>query len=227
MARFLKIPAVVTDPDAGTTAWSLGTTGFNHRWDATLLTDPVGSTILTLPDKIGTLDLVANNSGTKTLTATAAFNYLAISSGSTLGYKPSPDGTAGFTNNFTAVFVVKSPAGAAAVFGKVGGYAFEFGGNGKLNAYSYGATTTQLATVSNGTGWHIVVASLSGATSKIMVDGVDYSNASWPTPVNMQNLYFGGGTNAIDGALFATHPAALGDADRLAVHNAIKAQLGL
>lgn len=226
MARFLKIPATVTDPNAGATSWSLGKTGFNHRWDPTLLTDPVGSNILSLKDKIGTIDLTAAASGTKTLTAAPLFNYLAYSSGGTLGHQPSPAGTAGFTDNFSVVIVAKITSGNA-IFANIGGYAFDFGGNGKLNVYNYGTTTTSIPTANNGTGWHIIVASLSGAATKVTVDGTVYAGTGFTAPTSYKNLYFGGGTSAIDGALFATHPTVLSDADRLTVHNTIKAQLGI
>lgn len=226
MARFIQFPATVTDPAAGIMPWSLGKDGFTHRWDATLITEPVGSNILTLPDRLGTLDLSAVASGTKTLTSAGLFNYLEISSGSTLGFQPSPVGTGGYTDGFTVVIAARIGSGNA-VFCNIGGYAFDFGGNGKINIYNYAATTNVLSTASNGTGWHIIVASLNGATTKATVDGTVYTATTFATPTTYKNLYFGGGTNGIGGALLATAPGAMSDADRLTVYNTIKTRLGI
>jgi hypothetical protein len=226
MTRFIQFPATVTDPSAGIMPWNLGITGFTHRWDPTLVTEPVGSNVLSLHDHIGTLDLTAAASGTKTLTAAAGFKYLAYSAGGSLGHQPLPASSAGFTDGFSVVIVAKITAGNA-VFCNIGGYAIDFGGNGKINIYNYAATTASLQTVANGTGWHIIVISFNGATTKATVDGVVYSATTFAAPTTYRNLYFGGGTSGIDGALFATHPTVLSDADRLTVHNTIKARLGI
>ena len=223
MARFLKIPATST---GGIAPWSLGVTGFSNRWDATLLTDPAGTNVLTLPDDIGTLDLTAPNTNTRTLTDTGVFKYIAFPAGSSVGLQRIPAETGGFTDGFTVAIVAKITTGNA-VFAKIGGYAFEFGGNGKINCYNYAATTQTVNTATSGTGWHIIVASFNGASTKLTVDGTVYTPATFAAPTTYQNMYFGGGTNAIDGVLMATHPTVLSDADRLTVHNTIKTRLGI
>jgi hypothetical protein len=203
-----------------TVLYRLGVTGVTHRWTPDGQSEAAGAAVASLTDRVGTMNLAAMASGTRTMQSDALGKYVEGSGVDNSGFQGAAAVPAGPK---TISLVVQTVTGTLASYAaQVGGFNINRSGSG-WNVFQSGSSNTIGAGPATGT-WEHILFTWDGTTGKLYFNRETAEAATLTAEGIMSNTLLIKGAGQVKLREAVTFDHALSAAEITAHRNALKAK---